>query len=112
MNRNLETWAAIHQIFDEHLPATPPEAEEEMMALITHRVSELMRSDMGLLLSHLYRLDVDERKVDAVLSNPSSSESVERDIALLIWERQKKRIQTKALFKRIASQDIPDDYKW
>ncbi len=112
MNKQLETWKAIHQLFDETLPATPPKEEGEILQVIKKRVEELLHSDLGLLFSHLYRLDVDEHKVRHVLSENTSEIPVSYRLAKLIWERQKTRIQTKALFKRLQSGNVHDDDKW
>ncbi len=112
MNKNLEAWKAINRIFDNELPVTPPDFEEEMIQLIRKRVTQLMHADMGLLLSHLYRLDVEEKKVEAVLFQEEHSGSVEYNLAKLIWDRQKMRIQTKDAYKAFNPDDIPEDYKW
>lgn len=67
--------------------------EEALITLFTTRVEELMQHDLDLLLSSLYRLDVEEHKIQRALR--SSSEAPARGIARLIIERQKERLRTK-----------------
>ena len=67
--------------------------EAALLDLFTARVDELMRSNLDLLLSSLYRLDVDESKIEIALH--SGTVPAARGIASLIIERQKERIQTR-----------------
>ncbi|MBK9222829.1 MAG: hypothetical protein IPO78_00755 [Saprospiraceae bacterium] len=65
--------------------------ENQWIQSIKLRVEELLEKDPGLLFSHLYRLDVDERILKNILSSESSvnlSEAISREI----WKRQKSRI--------------------
>ena len=52
-----------------------------------------MRTDLGLLLSSLYRLDVEEHKIQKALR--SSTVPAAEGIATLIIERQKEKIETR-----------------
>lgn len=72
--------------------------EESVIQLFTKRVEELMRDDIGLLLSSLYRLDVLEEKIQAALH--SSSVPPARGIAILILERQKERLKTRSEYAK------------
>lgn len=72
--------------------------EAALLDLFTTRVEELMRDNLDLLLSSLYRLDVDEDKIEQALH--SSHVPAARGIATLIIERQKEKIQTR---KKYAS---------
>ncbi len=67
--------------------------EEGLLDLFTKRVEEMMDSDLDLLLSSLYRLDVEEHKIQAALR--SSTMPPARGIASLIIERQKEKIATR-----------------
>lgn len=61
--------------------------ENQWIQSIKLRVEELLEKDPGLLFSHLYRLDVDERILKNILSSESSvnlSEAISREI----WKRQ------------------------
>ena len=67
--------------------------EEALLELFTKRVEEMMRDDLDLLLSSLYRLDVEEHKIQRALH--SSSVPAAKGIASLIIERQKEKLATR-----------------
>jgi len=67
--------------------------ENALLELFTKRVEEMMRDDLGLLLSSLYRLDVEEDKIQIALK--SSTIPAAQGIASLIIERQKEKINTR-----------------
>ena len=67
--------------------------EKALLELFTKRVEEMMRDDLGLLLSSLYRLDVYEDKIQRALK--SSTVPAAEGIARLIIERQKEKILTR-----------------
>src|SRR5688500_13605125 len=67
--------------------------ENALLELFTKRVEEMMREDLGLLLSSLYRLDVEEDKIQIALK--SSTIPAAQGIASLIIERQKEKINTR-----------------
>ena len=67
--------------------------EPAVLDLFTKRVEELIESDLDLLLSSLYRLDVEEYKIQRALR--SSDIPPARGIAQLIIDRQKERLRTK-----------------
>ena len=67
--------------------------------LILDRVNELIETDIDLLMSYLYRLDVQEYKINEVLSM-NALLPVNEGIARLILERQKERMITKKKFKQ------------
>lgn len=71
-----------------------PDKEELLLKRIKGRVSELLETDPGLLMSYLYRLDIDEEMVQKVM-HPNSLVPVSGAIATLILERQKKRWESK-----------------
>ena len=70
--------------------------EAAVLDLFTTRVEELMRENLDLLLSSLYRLDVDEDKIERALHSPDVPAA--RGIASLIIERQKERIRTRKMY--------------
>ena len=67
--------------------------EKALLELFTKRVEEMMRDDLGLLLSSLYRLDVYEDKIQRALKSPTVPAA--EGIARLIIERQKEKILTR-----------------
>ena len=67
--------------------------EGALLSLFTTRVEEMMRDNLDLLLSSLYRLDVEEDKIQNALR--SASIPAAEGIASLIIERQKERMKTR-----------------
>ncbi len=67
--------------------------EKALLELFTRRVEEMMDNDLDLLLSSLYRLDVEEHKIQTALR--SSTTPPAEGIASLIIERQKEKIATR-----------------
>jgi hypothetical protein len=81
-------------LFENLLPESESILDEPaLLDLFTTRVEELMRDDIGLLLSSLYRLDVEEYKIQRALRSPEVAPA--RAIAKLILDRQKERLNTK-----------------
>lgn len=73
--------------------------EDALFEMILTRVNELLETDVDLLLSYLYRLDVEEYKISNALSMNALLPANE-GIARLILERQKQRMITKKKFKQ------------
>lgn len=81
-------------LFEKLLPESESILDEPaLLDLFTKRVEELMRDDLDLLLSSLYRLDVEEYKIQRALR--SSDMPPARGIAKLIIDRQKEKIRTR-----------------
>lgn len=72
--------------------------EQELLSAIVDRVTWMLRCDKDLLMSYLYRLDVLEHKINAALM-PGNPLSAEEALGLLIFERQKERVETKKKYK-------------
>ncbi|HZV70204.1 MAG TPA: hypothetical protein VFG10_11700 [Saprospiraceae bacterium] len=70
--------------------------EAQLLDLFTTRVEELIRDNLDLLLSSLYRLDVEEYKIQNALR--SSTIPAARGIAMLIIDRQKEKIKTRKMY--------------
>lgn len=73
-------------------------SEAELLLLLADQVSYMIEHRMEHLLSLMYRLDIDEAKVNFALS-PLSPEPPALGLAKLVLERQKKRILTKSAYK-------------
>ena len=73
--------------------------EEELLRLLSDVVAEMIERRLEYLLSLMYRLDVDEKKVHFALS-PLSEEPANIALAKLILERQKQRAFTKQYYKQ------------
>ena len=71
-----------------------PDAEKAYIDQIRERVEELLQNDPGLLFSHLYRLDISEKKLNHILQTIPSMD-VPQAFALEIWHRQKERLKYK-----------------
>jgi hypothetical protein len=82
--------------------------EQDLLLLIQDRVSYLLHHDKDLLLSYLYRLDIEEQKINNALM-PGAGISAESAIAHLILERQKQRAETKKKYKQSP---LPPDWQF
>ena len=81
-------------LFERLLPESEAILDEPaLLALFTSRVEEMMRDDLDLLLSSLYRLDVEEYKIQAALRSVTIPPA--QGIAQLIIDRQKERLRTR-----------------
>lgn len=72
--------------------------EAELLEMITDRVSWLLENDKDLLLSYLYRLDIEEDKINQTLV-PFGDDAPAVALAKLILERQKQRMASKLKYK-------------
>lgn len=89
----------MHNPFESILPQSSQYNEDEIIAAIRQRVSELLDNQPELLMSYLYRLDVLEKDLKRVLAFSHKGDIV-NDFADLIWNRQKLRMKYKAQFKQ------------
>lgn len=80
--------------------------EEYFLNLISGKVMSYLENDMDLLLSYLYRLDVEEKDITRVLQH-GNPDAPHLALAKLILARQKQRMLTKKNFK-VESIDDPD----
>ncbi len=72
--------------------------ENELLYAIADRVAWFMQHDIDMLMSYLYRLDVEERYINKALSL-KSTEDPQLALARLILDRQKQRMLTKERYK-------------
>ena len=72
--------------------------EAQLLEILAGQIEVLIEQKMEFLMSLLYRLDIDERKVDFALS-PFSPKAPHIAIAELVLERQKLRAFTKMSYK-------------
>jgi len=82
-------------------------SEKELLVAIKARVAHMLEVEPELLMSYLYRLDVLEVKIKAVLDKSSPVNPVD-GLSHLILERQKERQATKDKYKS----DPIDGYDW
>lgn len=90
--------------------AIPPASEEELIDLLSERIEQMLAENPDYLMSLLYRLDVLEPKIVAVM-HPAAPEPAPRGLARLVLERQKQRIETKRTIRPDALEGM-DDWKW
>jgi hypothetical protein len=72
--------------------------EAELLLLISERVAWFLENDKDLLLSYLYRLDIDMKKITEVLSQ-TGGEAAHIALGKLILERQKQRVATREKYR-------------
>jgi hypothetical protein len=92
------------------LTLVPTITENELAGLLANRINELIRSDMNVLITALYRIDVDEKKIREMLIKNKETDAA-LVIAHLVIERQKQKIKTRSMFKPWVD-DINEDEKW
>lgn len=81
--------------------------EEELLNLLTERVDYMIEHQLDMLLSLMYRLDIDEHKIQIALL-PNAPEPANVGLARLILERQKQRAFTKLNYR---SPEIVDEWE-
>lgn len=79
-------------------------SEEEIIAQLAGRIVRLLDKGPESFFQLMYRLDISEKKLNAVLHDTD----VAREIARLIYKRQVQKIQTRALFKNHTNNEDPD----
>ncbi len=77
---------------------TPPVDEEEFRKWLHERISYMLDHETDLLLSTLYRLDIDEHKIKEVLQNYVLI-PVNEGLTELVLERQRQRHATKQSYQ-------------
>jgi hypothetical protein len=83
-------------------------SEDELLTIIADRVDYLLQNDKDLLLSHLYRLDISQRKINHVLKFTHIMPA-HLSLAQLILSRQKERVATK---KNIKVEPLTDGWEF
>lgn len=87
-------------------PGQPYLDEETLIRLIEARVQQLLTEQPTLLWSFLYRLDVEEFKIQQAMTH---SGSVALELARLILQRQRERLATQKKYRPDSSQN---PYDW
>ena len=84
-----------------------PVGEDEAFDVLANAVAHMIEHRLDFLLSLLYRLDVDEAKINYALS-PVAADPANIGLARLIWERQKQRIFTKKHYQQSKPEDLEE----
>ena len=74
-------------------------SEDELVRILGVRINELITKDMALLISILYRIDVDENKLREMLRQHRDSDGA-MVIAHLVVERQKQKQRSREMYKK------------
>lgn len=82
-------------------------SEEELLDMLSQRIAFLIENRLEFLLSLMYRLDIDESKVNYALS-PIAIEPPHIGLARLVLARQKQRAYTKQHYKPEQLEDMDD----
>jgi hypothetical protein len=90
-------------------PSASELTESELLALLTARVSELFDKEPDLLMSLLYRLDVEESKIHNAM-RLGAPDPIPVGLAKLVLQRQKLRFQTKTSVQ--VDQLIDEEDRW
>ena len=85
----------IIQVFSSSSHAT----EEDLLAAITNRVAEFLETDLELLMSYLYRLDILESDINFVM-NHQNDVPVSEGLGKLIFDKQLKRTKYREQYKQ------------
>lgn len=90
--------ALIARNFDLEAPDRPV-TEEELVSVLAERIANMMDGDRDMLLSLLYRLDIEEPKINKAMA---LNQLIPTNIGLarLIIERQKERNESRKKYKQ------------
>ena len=88
----------------------PSVTDEELLAALTIRIEEMLVNDKDLLLSLLYRLDVEEKPILEAL-HPGAADSPALGLARLVLARQKQRTASKRDVE-VKPSGIPEGWEW
>ena len=91
------------------LTVSPKLSLDAIRAAVTSHVNHLINTDFEQLVSLLYRIDVSEPKMRALLQNKQGEDSAGH-IANLIIERQLQKIESRKQFS--SKKNISDEEKW
>ena len=81
--------------------------EEELLKYLSEVIAQMIERKPDFLFSLLYRLDVEEHKINMALA-PAAGEPANVGLARLVLERQKQRVLTKQFYKPEKLDDLGD----
>jgi hypothetical protein len=81
-----------------------------LLIMLSQIINEMILKDFERLVNLLYRIDVNEKKLKAILSQQTNTEAG-KIIAALIIERQSEKIKSRESTYKKES-DISDEEKW
>ncbi len=83
-------------------------SEDQLFQMLADHIDYLIERRMEWLLSLMYRMDIDEAKVQAALS-PMALDPANIGLAKLVLERQKQRVHTKQTYR---PEDLGEEWEW
>ena len=81
--------------------------EAELLQFLSDVIAQMLDRKPDFLFSLLYRLDVEEHKINIALA-PTAIESANVALARLVLERQKERVFTKRFYQQKTDEDLGD----
>lgn len=96
----------LGQDFD--IEQTDSLSEEDLLRMLVDHLDYLIDRRMEWLLSLMYRMDIDEAKVQEALL-PTAKEPANIGLARLILDRQKRRVFTKQHYR---PEDLGEEWEW
>jgi hypothetical protein len=103
---NAETAELILKDF-ELAPTNKPLDEAAMLIYLSDVIAYMLEHKMDYLMSLLYRLDIDEEKINRSLM-PGNPDPANVALAKIVWQRQLKRVETKNTYKV----QNPNNWNW
>ena len=103
---DIQTTALIARDFGLDIGAEPL-SEDELLRLVANEVAYMLEYRIDFLMSLLYRLDVEEHKINHALA-PWCLEPANIALAKLIVQRQRARIITKRQYKQTKPDGMED----
>lgn len=100
-----EAALALKQDWDLQLPDTL--SEETILKLLADRIVKVLERGPETFFQLMYRLDISEKKLNAVLQD----DDVAHKIARLIYDRQLQKIQSRLANRKTSESDDPE-LKW
>ncbi|WP_456424999.1 hypothetical protein [Rhodocaloribacter sp.] len=105
-----ETLATLSAAFAPGAELVPVEHPtlDDVRAFLTEKIAVLLDRNPGMLMSILYRIDVAERKVTAVLTT-YSPEAIPPALADLVIERQLQKLRIRRHYREKAAREREED---
>lgn len=101
-----ETALALRAEWELELPDNL--SEEAIINLLAARIVKIIERGPDVFYQLMYRLDISEKKLNAVLQCDDKA----YQIARLIYERQLQKIQSRIKYKTGKVNDVDDELKW
>ena len=92
-------------------PRTDAPAQPEMFEVLSARIAQLLDANMEQLFSILYRMDVSERAVKAVM-HPTAPEPPHVGLARVVLARQAERNRTMREIRQPEIEDLDEELRW